>query len=361
MEQFSDQIKMIAKRIEKIKANISTEESTKTSLILPFFQALGYDIFDPSEFTPEFIADVGIKKGEKVDYAIMNDGHPVILIEAKSVSEKLSKHDSQLFRYFGTTAAKFAILTNGLIYRFYTDLEEQNKMDSAPFFEINLEDLKETHIIELAKFRKDSFDLEKIFTTASDLKYLNKVKSFLYEQWENPTENFIKYIVGEVYDGMKTRNTLEKFDPIIKKSFSQFINEQVNEKLSKALKSTTTPADQASQEAAATSAPDHEPIDLPTEPLIITTEDEIQGYTVIKVIASEIIDADRVFYRDNQSYFNVLLDDNIRKWIVRLDLDRSKKTIIFNDDDKSKVQIERVTDVLQYKDRILAVIEKFNS
>ncbi|TFE00659.1 type I restriction endonuclease [Jeotgalibacillus salarius] len=361
MEQFSDQIKMISKRIEKIKGNISTEESTKTSLILPFFQALGYDIFDPSEFTPEFIADVGIKKGEKVDYAIMNEGQPVILIEAKSVSEKLSKHDSQLFRYFGTTAAKFAILTNGLIYRFYTDLEEQNKMDSAPFFEINLEDLKETHIIELAKFRKDSFDLEKIFTTASDLKYLNKVKSFLYEQWENPTEDFIKYIVGEVYDGMKTRNTLEKFDPIIKKSFSQFINEQVNEKLSKALKSTTTPADQVSQEAAATSLPEHEPIDLPTEPLIITTEDEIQGYTVIKVIASEIIDADRVFYRDNQSYFNVLLDDNIRKWIVRLDLDRAKKTIIFNDDDKSKVQIDRVTDVLQYKDRILAVIEKFNN
>ncbi|TFD93646.1 endonuclease [Jeotgalibacillus sp. R-1-5s-1] len=358
MEQFADQIKIIAKRIEKIKGNISTEESTKTSLILPFFQALGYDIFDPSEFTPEFIADVGIKKGEKVDYAIMNDGQPVILIEAKSVAEKLSKHDSQLFRYFGTTAAKFAILTNGLIYRFYTDLEEQNKMDSAPFFEINLEDLKEPHIVELAKFRKDSFDLEKIFTTASDLKYLNKVKSFLYEQWENPTEDFIKYIVGAIYDGMKTKNTLEKFEPIIKKSFSQFINEQVNEKLSKALKSTTA-TDQASQEAAVTALPDHSPIDTPTEPLIITTEDEIQGYTVVKVIASEVIDADRVFYRDNQSYFNVLLDDNIRKWIVRLELDRAKKTISFNDEDKAKVQIEKVTDVLKYRDRILNVIQKF--
>lgn len=358
MDQFFEQIKMISKRIEKIKANITTEEATKTSLILPFFQALGYDIFDPSEFTPEFIADVGIKKGEKVDYAVMNERQPVILIEAKSVSEKLLKHDSQLFRYFGTTTAKFAILTNGLVYRFYTDLEEQNKMDSAPFFEINMEDLKETHLHELAKFRKDSFDLEKIFTTASDLKYLNKVKAFLQNQWETPTDEFIKFIVGEVYDGVKTKSTLEKFEPIIKKSFNQFINEQVNEKLSKALKSTAN-SDQGLSEVPIHEIVENEPIDQPAEPLIITTEEEIQGYTVVKVIASDVIDADRVFYRDNQSYFNVLIDDNIRKWIVRLDLDRAKKTIIFNDEDKTKVQIDKVTDVLKFKDRITSVIHKF--
>jgi len=113
MENFALEIRNISQRINQMKDSISTEEATKTALIMPFFQMLGYDVFNPAEFTPEYIADVGIKKGEKVDYAIMNQGIPTILIEAKSIKERLTKHDSQLFRYFGTTNAKFAILTNG--------------------------------------------------------------------------------------------------------------------------------------------------------------------------------------------------------------------------------------------------------
>lgn len=119
---FIDQVKQFAKRVEGMKDTIQTEEATKTSIIMPFFSLLGYDVFNPNEFIPEFTADVGIKKGEKVDYAILSDGSPVILIECKWIGEPLEKHDSQLFRYFGTSKAKFAILTNGLIYRFYTDL-----------------------------------------------------------------------------------------------------------------------------------------------------------------------------------------------------------------------------------------------
>lgn len=138
MSDFVDQVKNLAKRVKKLKDSILTEEATKTSVIMPFFQSLGYDVFNPEEFVPEFTADVGIKKGEKVDYAILQNGHPIILIEAKSIQERLEKHDSQLFRYFGTTTAKFAILTNGIVYRFYTDLDEQNKMDKVPFFEFNI-------------------------------------------------------------------------------------------------------------------------------------------------------------------------------------------------------------------------------
>ena len=124
---FIDKLKQFSKRVESLKDNIQTEEATKTSLIMPFFSLLGYDVFNPDEFIPEFTADVGIKKGEKVDYAILQDGKPVILIEAKWIGEKLEKHDSQLFRYFATCKAKFAILTNGQYYRFYTDLEEPNR------------------------------------------------------------------------------------------------------------------------------------------------------------------------------------------------------------------------------------------
>ena len=130
---FIDQLKQFAKRVESLKDTIQTEEATKTAIIMPFFSMLGYDVFNPQEFIPEFTADVGIKKGEKVDYAIMMNDHPAILIECKSISENLDRHDSQLFRYFGTSEAKFAILTNGIIYRFYTDLENPNKMDEDPF------------------------------------------------------------------------------------------------------------------------------------------------------------------------------------------------------------------------------------
>ena len=140
---FKDYIKQIGDRVVKLKDQIQTEEATKNAFIMPFFQALGYDIFNPLEFVPEFTADVGIKKGEKVDYAVVTDGKPQILIECKSVSERLTKHDSQLFRYFGTTNSKFAILTNGKEYRFFTDLDEPNKMDSTPFLTVDIENIRD--------------------------------------------------------------------------------------------------------------------------------------------------------------------------------------------------------------------------
>jgi len=357
MEKFTEQIKLLSKRILTIRKSILTEEATKTSIIMPFFQILGYDIFNPEEFTPEFTADVGIKKGEKVDYAIMNDGLPVILIEAKGVNDVLLKHDSQLFRYFGTTTAKFAILTNGIVYRFFTDLEQANKMDTDPFFEFNLLEIKDNQINELYKFKKDSFDLENIFSTASDLKYMNKAKEYLNTLWSNPPEDFISHVTSHIYDGKKTRAALDKFEPIIKKSFKQFINDIVNEKLNAALNSTSSEELQLVKNELEEKADIIEEV----ESLIITTQEEIEGYSIVKVILHETIDLERVFYRDNKAYFNILLDDSIRKWILRLRLNGNQKYIQFNDDEKSTVNIERVTDLLKHKDKIIEVTNKFNN
>ncbi len=357
MEKFIEQIKSLSARVSKIKQSILTEEATKTSLIMPFFQILGYDIFNPEEFIPEFTADVGIKKGEKVDYAIMNEGNPVILIEAKSVNEELQKHDSQLFRYFGTTTAKFAILTNGTIYRFYTDLEEQNKMDSSPFFEFNILDLKEASIIELAKFKKNSFDLEKIFTTASELKYLNKLKKFLNEQWENPSEDYVRFLMTQIYDGVKTKNKIDEFEPIIKKGYKQFINELVNDKLNAALKTTISDNESAVSDSSATS--DESAIKDKPEAEIVTTEEEIEGYVTVKILLQETVEAERIFYRDNKSYFNILLDDNIRRWICRLGFNTANKYIQFNDEERTTINIEKVSDIINFKEKLIEVVNKF--
>ena len=163
--EFNEQIKQFSERVVSMKSTITTEEATKMSLIVPLFQIMGYDVFNPLEFCPEYTADVGIKKGEKVDYAILENGEPNILIECKSCTEQLDKHSSQLFRYFGTTPAKFGILTNGIIYRFYTDLEESNKMDLVPFLELDITNIKDSSIIQLKKFCKENFDKDSIFST----------------------------------------------------------------------------------------------------------------------------------------------------------------------------------------------------
>ena len=143
---FNESLAQFIKRVESLKDSIQTEEATKTAIIMPFFSLLGYDVFNPNEFAPEYTADVGIKKGEKVDYAILQEGVPVVIIEAKVISRSLEKQDSQLFRYFSTTPAKIAILTNGLRYRFFTDLENQNRLDVVPFLDFNLLNMRDHQI-----------------------------------------------------------------------------------------------------------------------------------------------------------------------------------------------------------------------
>lgn len=366
VEEFKQQIKSLGSRIERIKGNIQTEEATKTSLIMPLIQALGYDIFNPEELVPEYVADVGIKKGEKIDYAILQGEEPVILIEAKSVNEQLAKHDSQLFRYFGTTKAKFAILTNGIEYKFYTDLDEQNKMDQKPFFVVNMLDLKDIDITELAKFRKSDFDVLNVLTTASELKYTGEIKKYLTEQWEEPSEDFIRVVLNEIYQGVKTKKVIDNFRELVKKSLNQFVNEKVNDKLRKALNSSADNNENTALNAAIEVEKEKESIELSNnetrspEEEIHTTEEEIEGYVLIKMILREEIDPTRVFYRDNKSYFNVLLDDTIRKWVCRLGFNSTNKYIQLNDVNRTYIKIDSVNDILNYKEEILEVARQFD-
>lgn len=351
MDQFKESLKNLGKRVEELKDSIGTEEATKTSLIMPFFAALGYDLFNPTEFVPEFTADVGIKKGEKVDYAIVLDGKPTILIEAKSINEILTKHDSQLFRYFGTTESKFGILTNGQEYKFFTDLDEPNKMDLKPFLTIDITKIKDNQTPELAKFHKENFDVDKITSSAAELKYLGALKEYLNAELDNPSDGFIKFLLNEIYDGMKTKQIIDKFKPIIKKGVNQFISERVNDKLSAALKSSVSTEDQ-------------EPIgseeDISQcENEIVTTPEEMEAYTITKVAQKDTIPLDRLFYRDNRSYFNILLDDNIRKWILRVRFNTSGMKIELNDDHHTTYELNEPMDIYKYTKEIISVVEKF--
>lgn len=355
MEKFAEQLRNLAKRVETMRDSITTEEATKTAIVMPFFQILGYDVFNPMEFNPEFTADVGIKKGEKVDYAILSEGKPVILIECKGITQALTKHDSQLFRYFGTTTSKFSILTNGIEYKFFTDLEETNKMDVTPFFSFNILDLRDIHIAEIAKFRKESFDVENITSTASELKYLSALKAYLSTQFELPSEKFVKFMVNEIYDGVKTKSTIEKFTPIIQKGLKQIVNEQVNDKLNAALKSTD-------EHKNIIPVIKEEANDDPDDG-IITTPEELESYSVVRVALRETVDPERIFYRDNKSYFNIMLDDSIRKWIIRVYFEKSRNYIVLNDSpkdkDRSVIEFINPLDLFDSKEKIIEVTKQF--
>ncbi|SEP41961.1 type I restriction endonuclease [Propionispora vibrioides] len=350
---FIDQLKQFSNRVSQLKDQIMTEEATKTSMIMPFFQILGYDVFNPSEFVPEFTADVGIKKGEKVDYAILSNNNPVILIEAKWCGENLSKHDSQLFRYFGTTSAKFAILTNGFIYKFYTDLENPNVMDDKPFFEFNLLDIKESTVAELKKFHKQSFDIDTVFNTASELKYAGQIRQYLAQQLSEPDDNFVNFLLGEIYSGRKTQAIIEKFRGTVKNSLNQFVSEIMNDRIKAALDQTQAKEsikETTEQVAASAQSIEEE------KSKIVTTDDELEAFYIIKAILRSVVAPARLAHRDTESYFGILLDDNKLKWICRLQLDGHKKYLIIPDKDKKPVKypIESIDNIYEHQ----AVLEE---
>lgn len=352
---FIDELKQFSKRVDALKDKLLTEEATKASIIMPFFAMLGYDVFNPDEFMPEYIADVGIKKGEKVDYAILNEGKPVILIEAKWVKEDLKKHDSQLFRYFGTSEAKFAILTNGIIYRFYTDLEEANKMDSTPFLEVNILDIKSSQVQELKKFKKTEFSTEQIMNTASQLKYTNEFQNVFMRELQEPSDEFVKFFLSNVYSGQKTSAVIERFRPLIKDALNQFISETMNDKIKTAL-GVSEPIStiiEEPEELAST-----EPVKK--EKKINTTEEELEAYFIVKNIIKEVTDFDHISYKDNERYMSINYDNKSTKWICRLYFNSSKKYITIPNEQKKEVRydIENVYDIEKLKDQILEIVRK---
>lgn len=357
---FKDQIKQFSDRIARLKDQIQTEEATKTALILPFLQTLGYDVFNPFEVSPEFISDIGTKKGEKVDYAILKESpnggppEPCILVECKHWKQTLTLHDNQLLRYFHVTKARFGILTNGIVYRFYTDLVAANKMDEQPFLEIDLLDLKDSQVEELKKFHKSYFDVDQILTTASELKYTGALKGLIQQEFANPSEQFVKYFARGVYEGTLTAKMVDYFTGLVKKSIAQTISEQIAGRLKTALT-------QEQQEPVNTGI-EITPLTEKKEPNIVTTAEELEGFYIVRALLRKKIDPARVVHRDAQTYFAILLDDNNRKTICRLYFNAQKKFFSVMDENKKEIRYElsSLNDIFQYEDDLLKTVSFYD-
>jgi len=239
---FSEQIRELIALLDKNKDHVFTEEATKHSMVMPFLQVLGYNIFDPTEVIPEFTADIGIKKGEKVDYAIAFDKEPKILIEVKAARSTLqSKTMSQLLRYFGVTKSKFAILTNGIQYQFFSDIDDKNIMDTIPFITVELvPSIRDSEIAEIRKFHKNHFDAEKISSSAIELKYTGELKRYFKQQFKEADEEFLRYFIKKTsFGGVITKQQFERLSPIVVNAFRQYVNEVVSDTLKGALEGAT--------------------------------------------------------------------------------------------------------------------------
>lgn len=350
---FKDQLKVIADRVVKLKEQIATEEATKNAFIMPFLQALGYDVFNPLEVIPEFVADIGIKKGEKIDYAVFKDGEPTILIECKHWAQNLNVHDGQLLRYFHVSKAKFGLLTNGIVYRFYSDLVAPNKMDEKPFLEFNITEIKDSQIEELKKFHKTNFNVESIVNTASELKYTNELKQLIQQELNNPTTDFVKHFARQVYPSVITAKVLEQFTALTKKSVQQHISDLITERLKAAL----TKEDEVIKEA----TPQQTEQQVEDTNKVVTTLEELEAFMIVKTILRQKISVTRVAYRDAQSYFSILLDNNNRKTICRLYFG-TKKYIGILDDQKKEVKNEITTldDIFKYTDDLIKSVESYD-
>jgi hypothetical protein len=352
---FKDVVRQIGDRVLKLKENILTEEATKNAFIMPFIQALGYDVFNPLEVVPEFVSDIGTKKGEKIDYAIFRDGQPVILVECKHWAQNLDLHDGQLLRYFHVSKAKFGVLTNGVKYKFYSDLVEANKMDEKPFFEFDIAEINDVQIEELKKFHRDYFKIEEILNTASELKYIKEIKNILSQEFKTPSDVFVKFFVNQVYPGRATEKVMQQFQEYVRKSCSQTVNEWITDRLKTALNKENDVVLEANSPAA-------EQSHVNEERKIETTVEEMEAYFIVKSMLRSTVDASRIVYRDAQSYFSVILDDNNRKPICRFYFNGNKKMMGVFDASKSetKIEIKSLDDIFGQSASLAQVVESYN-
>jgi hypothetical protein len=362
--EIADKVQEMASKVRTQKAGIATEEATKNAFVMPFVSSvLGYDVFNPAEVIPEFVADIFTKKGEKIDYALVCNGEIQILIEVKKVSEPLSlKNAYQLGRYFSVTKARVAILTNGEKYEFYTDLDAPNLMDPKPFLVLDLTAIDVTLLPEVAKITKETFDLDSVMSAAGELKYVGQMKRMLASEFKDPSSDFLRLFATDIYPGKAfTQKMREELTPLVVKATAQFLNEQARERLKTALDDDAQPR---KTDVVDPVLPTQVSVVIEEEEVqedIVTTEEELEGFRIVQAIACGEVSASRVIGRDSKTYFAVLLDNNNRKPIARLWFNRKQRYIGVFDANKveTRFPIDASEDIYRHADQLRATVRGY--
>ncbi len=374
---FIDEVKVLAAKIPGLLGHIKTEAGTRTALVEPFIRALGYDTSDPTEVVPEFGADLnvpGVPKNKKIDYGILKEGKPIILIECKCHTDNLLEGYKQLFHYAVATDTRIAILTNGVVYRFYADLDRPNRLDESPFLELDMLNLQEPLVEEIKRLTKPALNVNEMLTTASELKYVGGILGILTEQLVSPLdENFAKFFFQRLCPGKAFAGKVRvEFSSYTQRALKQFVREQINKMLDATDMGSASPsaigavAQTIPSQNTVLDVPSTNDGDIPSQTgntnQIVTTAEELEGFYIVKSILREVVDPSRVVHRDVLNYFGILLDDNNRKPICRLYFNnlQNKKLALFDHSqggkEEQKVSIENLNDIYQYADQLKAAI-----
>jgi len=333
-------VRRLATKVAELKDEISTEEATKNAFISPFIRVvLGYDIFDPREVIPEYVADVGRKRGEKVDYAIKSGEEFRFLIECKKIGSPLDlDHATQLVHYFNVTDTEFAILTNGEVYEFYTQLDAANRMDEKPFMTLDLGNIDARIFPHLEKCTRQNFDAETITQVAEHLKNVSEVKKELAANLKAPRDEWVRLLAGGVAPKRMTAQKLDYFREVVMTATREFLNDEASKRLRNAQdldEGRAVPAPLVDSRSPVPAAKVEE-LDASTRD-VDTTDDEIQGLAIVRAIACRHVGIDRVVMRDQKSYCSILFDDNNRKPIARLHFNSKNYRIGLFDTEKNEV------------------------
>ena len=306
-------VRDLAARVRELKPIIETEEATKTAFIIPFISSvLGYDVTDPREVIPEYTADVGTKRGEKVDFAIKSGNDFRFLIECKKIGEPLDiAHAHQLVRYFNVTDTEFAILTNGEVYEFYAQLDAVNRMDEKPFMTLDLAAVDARIFPHLERCTKSQFDSESIAASAEELKYVSELRKAIASDFADPSADWVRLLTSRVTSRRMTAANMELFTRLTATAASQFLKYEAP----------TVEPDEGTDRS---------------DDGIVTTPEEKEAYGIIRAICCSEVPATDIHMRDAKSYCAINLHDNNRKPLARLYFDRRTPRIGIFDENKEE-------------------------
>jgi len=329
MESFTARLHKHSEHVKNVGSYCTTEETTKQALILPLLDILGFSPFDPTRVKAEYSADFpGAKISERVDYALFCHGVPVMFIEAKARGENLSNHSPQLSRYFNASPeVTIGAVTNGREWRFFTDLVNKNVMDTAPFLTVDFEDMDVDLLPRLNRFRHDEFKPEALRTLAEETVYLNAFTKVISQSLREPDAEFVKYVAGRA-DVQRQFNArfLEGIAPIVKQAVERAVSNMVVSGLSaRETPALTSPApDGELQKQPEDNGEARIDVIDPTNPRIVTTYAERRLFEIVQEILG---DAAEISAKDTESYYSVLYQNKVNRWLLRFHSDKRQPCI----------------------------------
>ena len=298
---FEHDLNELADRVRTLSPTITNEEATKHALVLPFLRTLGYDVFNPEEIAPEFRAEGGTKPKDKVDYAVILDGKPRVLVECKAVGENLASDHGQLYRYFGATPAHFGILTDGVEYWFFSDTVQPNVMDTEPFYEMDLREIIDSDVRCLTSFRREHFDERAALAEAEQMRWTQSVQRLIAAQFERPDDELVRWFARKVHGGRYTTAVADNFRSIVRLGFNQEVSDRVKRVVERSLRDSSGSVQQAEGDTD-----------------IAAALSDADALRIIQSSVADVVSPNRISLREAKKYGKVLLDDSPTLVVAKL-------------------------------------------